>query len=67
MRRDPCETKRFLNTDRKALPAGTTAESMRAKQLEETDPKAAKRPLAYVMRKEGKSIRQICAALNRPY
>jgi len=46
---------------------GNTAESMRAKQLEETDPKAAKRPLAYIMRKEGKSIRQICAALNRPY
>jgi len=46
---------------------GNTAESMRAKQLEETDPKAAKRLLAYIMRKEGRSIRQICAALNRPY
>jgi len=31
---------------------GTTAESMRAKQLEEADPKAAERLLAYIMRKK---------------
>jgi len=39
---------------------------MRRKQLEE-DPKAVERLLVYIMRREGKSIRQICAALNRPY
>jgi len=46
---------------------GNTAESMREKHLEEADPKAAERLVAYIMRKEGRSIRQICAALNRPY
>jgi len=55
-----------IPTGRRFLP-GNTAESMRAKQPGEADPKAAERLLAYIMRKEGKSIRQICAALNRPY
>ena len=33
----------------------------------EANPKAATRLLAYIMRKDGMSIRQICGALNRPY
>jgi len=40
---------------RRFLP-GNTAESMRRKQLEEADPKAAERLLAYIMRKKGMSI-----------
>jgi len=62
-----------MKAEESSIPAGrdflpgNTAESMRAKRLEEADPKAAERLLVYAMRKEGKSIRQICAALNRPY
>ena len=51
--------KRFL--------AGISSERLRAIHKEEKDPKAADRLLAYAMRKEGMSIRQICGALNRSY
>jgi len=49
-----------MKSEESSIPAGrhflpgSTAESMRAKQLEEADPKAAERLLAYIMRKEGK-------------
>jgi len=62
-----------MKAEESSIPAGkhflpgTTAESMRAKHRDEEDPKAAERLLAYIMRKKGMSIRQICAALNRPY
>lgn len=47
--------------------AGTSSARLRRMHREEKDPKAADRLLAYAMRKEGMSIRQICRALNRPY
>jgi len=62
-----------MKAEESSIPAGrdflpgNTAGSMRAKHRDEEDPKAAERLLAYIMRKDGKSIRQICAALNRPY
>jgi len=62
-----------MKAEESSIPAGkhflpgNTAESMRRKQLDEADPKAAERLLAYIMRKEGRSIRQICASLNRSY
>jgi len=68
----PCRSTR-MKAEESSIPAGkhflpgTTAESMRAKHRDEEDPKAAERLLAYIMRKKGMSIRQICAALNRPY
>jgi len=68
----PCRRIR-MKAEESSIPAGrhflpgNTVESMRAKQLGEEDPRAAERLLAYIMRKKGMSIRQICAALNRPY
>ena len=46
---------------------GTGKRYLRQVQRRETDPKAASRLLAYAMRKDGMSIRQICRALNKPY
>ena len=46
---------------------GTSHAYLSEAQKRETDPKAATRLLAYMMRKEGKSIRGIMAALNKPY
>ena len=54
-----------IQADKRFL-AGTSSERLRAIHKEEKDPKAADRLLAYAMRKEGMSIRQICGALNRP-
>ncbi len=51
--------KRFLS--------GVSSVRLRSMQKKETDPRAAARLLAYAMRKEGMSIRQICMALNRSY
>ena len=45
----------------------TGAGYLRRIQKTEVDPKARTRLLAYIMRKEGASIRQIGRVLNRPY
>ena len=62
-----------MNIKYSSIPAGArflpglSSASLRRMNREETDPKAAARLLAYAMRKEGKSMRQIGNALNRSY
>ena len=46
---------------------GTSKTCLQQIQRKETDPKAARRLLVFLRRKEGMSIRQICAVMNMPY
>ncbi len=55
-----------IPADRRFL-SGVSSVRLRSMHKKETDPRAAARLLAYAMRKEGMSIRQICRALNRSY